>query len=55
MRQQVFEFLRASAQKLPVTLEDAVRRELLRGMAELVVAVWKAGRSNADERQTGKR
>jgi hypothetical protein len=55
MRQQVFEFLRAPAQKLPVTLEDAVQQELLRAMAELVVAVWKAERSSADERRTGKR
>jgi hypothetical protein len=55
MRQQIFDFLRAPAQKLPVSLHDAVRRELLRGMAELVVAVWKAARSSDDERRTGKR
>jgi hypothetical protein len=55
MRQQLFEFFRAPAQKLPITLEDAVQQELLRAMAELVVTVWKDERSNADERQTGKR
>ena len=29
MRQQVFEFLKPSAQKLPISLEEAIRRELV--------------------------
>jgi hypothetical protein len=55
MKQQVFEFLRVPAQKLAVSLHDAVRQELLLAMAELVVAVWKGGRSNADERRAAER
>jgi hypothetical protein len=55
MRQQVFEFLKAPAQKLPIALETAIRRELAERMAELVVAVWMSGRSSGDERNSRKR
>jgi hypothetical protein len=54
MRQQVFEFLRAPAQKLPIALEDAIRRELVERLAELMVAVWREGRRSSDERNSDK-
>jgi len=55
MRQQVFEFLRPSAQKLPINLEEAIRRELMSRLAELMIAVWREGRRDDDERNSGKR
>ena len=55
MRQQVFEFLKPSAQKLPISLEEAIRRELVRRLAELMVAVWREGRRDDDERNSEKR
>jgi hypothetical protein len=53
MRQQVFEFLRGAARKLPIALEQGVQRELVRRMAEVIVVVWRAGGSNDDERSAG--
>jgi hypothetical protein len=55
MRQQVLEFLRPSAQKLPVPLEDTIRRELVERLAELMVAVWREGRRSDGERDSGQR
>jgi hypothetical protein len=55
MRQQVFEFLKAPAQKLPIALEDAIRRELVERLGELMVAVWREGRRSGDERNSDKR
>ena len=54
MRQRVFEFLRATAQKAPIALEQRVQRELVHRMAEVIVAVWRAEGSNDDERSAGK-
>lgn len=55
MRQQVFEFLKPCAQELPVALEEAIRRELVERLAELMVAVWREGRRSPGERNSGKR
>jgi hypothetical protein len=55
MRQQVFEFLRVAAPKLPVVLDTAVRRELAGRVAELIAAVWRKGRRQDDERSSGER
>jgi hypothetical protein len=53
MRQKVFEFLRAAAQKVPIALEQGVKRELVRRLAEVIVAVWRAEGSSNDEQSAG--
>lgn len=54
MRQKVFEFLRPGAQKVSIALEQQVQRELVRRMAEVIVAVWRAEGRNNNERSAGK-
>jgi len=54
MKQQIFEFLRVPAQKLAVSLHDAVRQELLWRWQSWWWRLegWK---SNADERRAAER
>lgn len=54
MRQKVFEFLMATAQKVPIALEKGVQRELVRTMAEVIMAVWHAEGSSNNEPSAGK-
>ena len=54
MRQKVFEFFMTGTQRVPIALEQEVQQELVRAMAEVIGAVWRAEGSKNDERSAGK-